>query len=524
MWKLVTALSLVTSHAVAARMNPAPHDPTTKSTTPVFFVTPESGPVNITRVCDALREEDLMNCTSTWTRGASGFSRGSHDRIRALLRLESPGNTSWTVAPDAAMDDTVYDYESDPTPRSFEGRFSFEQSIQLFDSSNTTTDNDRPELASTLTTPRRTFRGRDYRTNVAGGELRNGSSSTGSGDPLVTIPLENLNIAEDFSQGNRTSQTLVVQHDTTDLGALSVYAGGCSRRCRARNNFYFASPGSNVTVYIVDMPVSENVQFKQVQTGESRLDPSRFVDAQGAGGCSRDTGTYLAAAVGGFEFGTAKDVDLVSVGVKRCEEGSTRVSDVMAGLDWLETHYRENVAPEVAVALISLTVPAAEPASHILEDRIRSLTELGVVFSVAAGNHHDDACDYVPANMDEVLTVGGAKMASDALSAAPWAWTNFGTCVDLFAPCTKIVSASSGCYECTATLSSTAVAAARSAGVMAQYLETNARALPVDIKNSVLEASTVQYMQSPKFPYRTTTQRVLQSILTLNVFEVTSVV
>ena len=487
---------------------------------------------NVTSACERLGATGVYECASTWASGAVGYA--TVDSVRAMEEALAAEGGDFVVAPDAVLVAPVYDYVVDPTPRSFAGSFSFEKSVPLFRANETLAERSRPRLAATLRTPRRSSR-TPSTVNVAGSALKlpkNGPNGTATryrdGGRGVTsaVPLDSLRIADDFTQGKSTSQTLVVQHDTMDLGVLSAYAGGCLRACRTISNFYFAAPGSNVTIYVIDTPVADHVQFKQVQTGESRLDIREFVSpsaSEGTDACTRDLGTHAAAAAVGYEFGTAKDADVVSVGVRAGCGGTGYVSDVLAGLDWILAHHGDGEDVESAIAVFPYTISTDEPASALVARRIEDLVARRVSFAVAAGDTHVDACKFVPANMQSVVTVGGVRVSDDSTSARPWAWTNFNRCVDIFAPAVSIRSASPECFECTSVVSRTANAAARVAGVMAQFIQTNVNASSSDVKAAIMAGATEQLMQNPQFPFRSTTRAVLQSLLDLDIFEVRDV-
>lgn len=481
--------------------------------------------VDVKSLCDKLNTSEIFACADRWDSGASGhIAQTDVQKLQAALESESE---RWLVARDSDLLGRVYDVVFDDTPRSFDGYFSFEDSIALFEQPASPQRASRA-IASTLRTPKRSDRASSTVT-ISGSKLSRKAleSARASGEGVTSsVPLEDLRIADNFVQGNSTSRTLVVQHATPELGVLSAFAGGCLRPCRTANNFYFASAGSNVTVYVVDTPIADHVQFKQVQTGESRLVVEEFVSPSAkdvAGPCSRDLGTHLGAAVGGFEFGSAKDVDLVSVGVVPGCGGTAKASDLLAGLDWMRAHYLDNVHPDSAVALISPYISSQDPASEAIAKSVQLLDNMGIAFAAAAGDLHQNACGYVPPNMPNVLTVGGVSVDQDTLSAKPWAWSNFGKCVDVFAPSMNIRSASPACFECTSTQSRTATAASRVAGLMAQYVQSQTNASSAIINDAVLQASTQQMIREQQFPFRQTTRNVAQSLLSLSVFEVRDV-
>src|SRR6185295_5908626 len=130
--------------------------------------------------------------------------------------------------------------------------------------------------------------------------------------------------------------------------------------------------------------------------------------------------------VGGSTYGVAKGVSLVAVRVLDCG-GSGSTSGVIAGIDWVAANHSS-----AAVANMSL----GGGASAALDDAVRRAIASGVVFAIAAGNSNADACSASPARVSEALTVG-ATTSSDARAS----YSNYGTCVDLFAPGSSITSA-----------------------------------------------------------------------------------
>ena len=242
--------------------------------------------------------------------------------------------------------------------------------------------------------------------------------------------------------------------------------------------------------------------------------------------CVNDFGTHASGMVAGYEFGTAKDADIVSVGVQAGCDEPARVSDLLSGLSWIKAHHsnaNDTQTPSTAIALLPYNVDAGDPAADSIKQSIDRLTADGVLFAVAAGDAHRTACSFVPANMPNVITVGGIDVEEGAQSATPWAWTNFDSCVDILAPAVKIRSASPSCFECTAVMSRTANAAASVAGVMASFVQSTPDADFSQVRQAVVAGSTLQLVQNPQFPYQRTTRRVLQTLLSLSVFEVKDV-
>lgn len=167
--------------------------------------------------------------------------------------------------------------------------------------------------------------------------------------------------------------------------------------------------------------------------GSVSADPSEHFSAYPAGDGEqvRDGaghGTHCAATLGGARTGVAPGVRLHAVKVLN-DQGAGSNEDVLDGMDWVLAYlHRERLRTgkrPPAVASMSL----GGGFSQLINDAVADLVTHGVVVVVAAGNDADDACRYSPASAPDAITVG-----SSTISDAPSGFTNYGRCVDLFAP------------------------------------------------------------------------------------------
>jgi subtilisin family serine protease len=188
-------------------------------------------------------------------------------------------------------------------------------------------------------------------------------------------------------------------------------------------------------------------------------------------------GTHVAGTIGSTPYGVAKAVELVAVKVLGCD-GSGSMSGIVAGVDWVT---RNAVKP--AVANMSLSSP---DRSLALERAIKNSIAAGVTYSVSAGNDHTDACGYLPARIPDVLTVA-ASTGGDARAS----FSNYGSCVDLFAPGEKIQSAWYRTTTQTNTMSGTSMAAPHVAGVAALYLAEHPSATVAQVRAALVAAAGV---------------------------------
>jgi aqualysin 1 len=248
--------------------------------------------------------------------------------------------------------------------------------------------------------------------------------------------------------------------DRIDQAALPLNGG-----------YTYNATGSGVRAYIIDTGIrSTHADL----AGRVLPGFSAFADGNGSEDCNGH-GTHVAGTVGGSVYGVAKQVSLVPVRVLGCD-GSGSLSGVIAGVDWVasQTH-------RPAVANMSL----GAGASTALDTAVNGAINAGITVVVAAGNSNVDACTASPARVPAAITVG-ATTSSDARAS----YSNFGTCLDVFAPGSAITSAWHTGNTATSTISGTSMASPHVAGVAAQVLQQQPSATPSVVASAILNAST----------------------------------
>src|SRR5688572_20676674 len=227
--------------------------------------------------------------------------------------------------------------------------------------------------------------------------------------------------------------------------------------------------GSGVRVYVIDT----GIRTSHTQFG-SRA--SNVFDAFGGSGqdCNGH-GTHVAGTVGGSTYGVSKSSLLRGVRVLDCS-GSGSTSGVIAGVDWVRQNH---IAP--AVANMSL----GGGASTSLDTAVNNLHNANVTIAVAAGNSNANACNSSPARAANAITTGSTT-TTDARSS----FSNFGTCLDIFAPGSGILSSTSSSDTSTATFSGTSMASPHVAGVAALYKQANPGASSTTIRNAIVNNAT----------------------------------
>lgn len=236
--------------------------------------------------------------------------------------------------------------------------------------------------------------------------------------------------------------------------------------------YFFRYTGSGVTAFIIDTGMrADHVEFAgRVVAGFTAIN-----DGNGTNDCNGH-GTHVAGTVGGTTWGVAKGVSLVPVRVLDCA-GSGSLSGVIAGVDWVAgSTYRPAVANLSLGSGKSTTVNAA----------VAGASNKGVTMVVAAGNSNADACLYSPASEPTAITVG-ATTSSDARAS----YSNYGSCVDIFAPGSSITSAWYTSSTATNTISGTSMASPHVAGVAALALNADPTAVPASIAQFIISKSSV---------------------------------
>jgi aqualysin 1 len=269
-----------------------------------------------------------------------------------------------------------------------------------------------------------------------------------------------------------------VKLSTTQTGATWGLDRIDQRDLPLNGEYTYTRTGTGVTAYVIDSGIlTSHTEFE----GRATVGTDLVGDGQDGQDCDGH-GTHVAGTLGGATYGVAKQVNLVAVRVFDCAGNST-FSIVIAGVDWVTAN-----AVKPAVVNMSLGGGYSAPTNEALQTSIAS----GLTYVVAAGNEESSACGISPASTPEAITVASSAM-DDTRS---W-FSNFGPCVDLFAPGSDITSAWPTSNTATSTISGTSMASPHVAGVAALYLEGNPAAVPAQVANAVLNSTSSARLADP---------------------------
>ncbi len=270
----------------------------------------------------------------------------------------------------------------------------------------------------------------------------------------------------------------VVTASATQTGATWGIDRVDQRNLPLDSSYTYDTTASNVHAYIIDTGVlGSHSQF----TGRMGNGYTAITDANGTNDCNGH-GTHVAGTVGGTTHGVAKQATIHPVRVLGCT-GSGTNSGVIAGMDWVRANH---VKP--AVANMSL----GGGASQATDDAVTAMHNAGVIVVVAAGNDNANACNYSPARAPAAITTGSTTN-TDARSS----FSNFGTCLDIYAPGSNITSAWYTNSTATNTISGTSMASPHVAGVAALYLAANPSATPAQVLTALVNNSTAGKVTDP---------------------------
>ena len=240
-------------------------------------------------------------------------------------------------------------------------------------------------------------------------------------------------------------------------------------------SYTYDTTASGVHAYVLDTGILLNHSQFTGRMGNG-------FDAETPGGNANDChshGTHVAGTIAGSTYGVAKGATVHPVRVLDCN-GNGSDAGVMAGIDWVLNNH-------VKPAVVNMSL-GGDPSQE-LDNALTGLHNAGVTVVVAAGNDGDNACNYSPARAPVAITVGSTN-SQDGRSIFSAGSSNYGSCLDLWAPGSSIVSAGISSTTATSTKSGTSMASPHVAGVAALYLAANPSATPAQVTAAIINNTT----------------------------------
>jgi subtilisin family serine protease len=261
-------------------------------------------------------------------------------------------------------------------------------------------------------------------------------------------------------------------------------------------NYTYDFDGTGVTAYVIDTGIRfDHSEFEGRATpgfDAFAADPTDPVVAPLVGSTASNDcqghGTHVAGTVGGKTYGVAKAVKLVAVRVLNCA-GYGSDADVIAGMDWVAANA---TLPAVVNMSLGDVIPTKTMGTNgPVDDAVKGMIASGITVVVAAGNGWGngtvgaDACMFPIANVPDAITVA-ASNATDTRTS----WTNYGACIDIFAPGSGIMSASIADPNAAESNSGTSMASPHVAGAAALLLQQRPGATPQQVRDWMVSGAT----------------------------------
>jgi len=241
---------------------------------------------------------------------------------------------------------------------------------------------------------------------------------------------------------------------------------------------YTYRSAAGVTAYVLDT----GVRIGHKDFGGRASHGRDFIDNDATAQDCNGHGTHVAGTIGGRTYGVAKDVKIVGVRVLDCR-GSGSYSAIIAGVDWVT---RNAVKPAVA------NMSIGGPASSALNSAVAKSIAAGITYAVAAGNENRNACASSPASAPNAITVGATDSSDTRAS-----FSNYGSCLDVFAPGVKITSTGASSDTATTMMSGTSMASPHVAGAAALVASAHPDWSPAQITAALVARASKDKVRSP---------------------------
>jgi len=273
---------------------------------------------------------------------------------------------------------------------------------------------------------------------------------------------------------------------TEQKGVPSWGLDRLDQRARNLDNTYrYSRTGTGVKVFILDTGIKvAHPDFG----GRASCGFNAYADSEDCDD-GNGHGTHVSGTIGGTTYGVAKGVQLITVKILS-KRGTGGGAQVLAGIEYVVSQKQASPATPMVVNMsIGLLFKFRE-----IDDAVRSLVSAGIVTIVAAGNSHKNACRKSPSSAGGGVIVVAATNTNDRRAR----YSNFGKCVNIFAPGTNITSANIKSDTEPLKQSGTSMAAPHVTGVAALYLEANPTWTPAQVWEAMKTDATPDLVRCPR--------------------------
>jgi oryzin len=303
-------------------------------------------------------------------------------------------------------------------------------------------------------------------------------------DPIVAEVHPDTNV---YLYGRQQAECDTTQNNVRSWGICRVSHWG-SITSGALNTYKWDSyeAGSGVDVYVIDTGIKTTHQDFDGRAvwGANYVDSIRD-DNNGHG-------THCAGTVGGSTVGIARYARLVAVRVLN-GQGSGTNSGVISGINYAANTARTRGVPSVASMSLGGSYNTA------MNNAVTQCVASGVTTVVAAGNDNANACNYSPASTPNAITVGSTSTDASNRDIRS-SFSNYGNCVDVFAPGSNIYSCGISSNSAYATMSGTSMACPHVAGLAAVVLHRRGHISPAAVKSAIIDESNWDHITNPNTP------------------------
>jgi hypothetical protein len=314
------------------------------------------------------------------------------------------------------------------------------------------------------------------------------------GADKVTVSINGIRSINDYQEGilaklrtprhhrkSVSSSSAFTSNEVQENVAWNLHRIATRNDPSSKSAYSYTNDGTGVDVYVLDTGIrADHVEF------EGRAVFLHNAVPDGINTDCNGHGTHVAGTIGSAQYGVAKKVTLYGVRVLNCT-GEGAVDDILEGVDVILGHVAKRTAANPKQrSVINLSLGGEK--SEVMDMLIMSLRDAGIVVVLAAGNANNDACNFSPSSLGKdnyALSIGASDTHDRRAS-----FSNYGNCVNLFAPGVNIPSTWYTSNTATKTISGTSMAAPAATGVVALVLEQNDQLTVEEVNRLVLGWAT----------------------------------